>query len=194
MNVQNLRDNYPKLISYMETKCYSKTYVGRLKWEIKKILSTVDSNEWSCYLEVYQDYTKTLHSDNYLRDKRTIIGAIEQFYVHGRYPDGSRRHELFKRGAYPLLSPEFKSIIDIYCETEKKRGKKLTTIYTGFHNASTFFLSLQQNGIDNLAKITEEAVIFIFMAPDGTLLIENKNVQFLLRPRRLLHKLEIYAF
>jgi len=36
MNVQNLRDNYPKLISYMETSGYSKTYVGKFKREIKK--------------------------------------------------------------------------------------------------------------------------------------------------------------
>jgi integrase len=184
MKMQNLRDNYHKLISYMETKGYSKTYVGRLKQEIKKILSTVDSKDWSCYIDVYLEYTKTSHSDDYLRDKRTIIGAIEQFDVHGRYPDGSRRHELFKRGAYPLLSPEFKSVIDYYCEAEKKRGKKLTTIYTESHNASTFFLSLQQNGIDNLVKITEEAVLSIFMSTDGTLLRScsyKKNIAAVLK-------------
>jgi len=184
MKMQNLRDNYPKLISYMETKGYSKTYVGRLKREIKKILSTVDSKEWSCYIDVYLEYTKTSHSNDYLRDKRTIIGAIEQFDVHGRYPDGSRRHELFKRGAYPLLTPEFKSVIDYYCEAEKKHGKKVTTIYTESHNASTFFLSLQQNGIDNLVKITEEAVLSIFMSTYGTLLRScsyKKNIATVLR-------------
>lgn len=170
MNVQNLRDNYPKLISYMETNGYSKTYSGRIEREIKKILLTADSKEWSCYKDIYLEYTKISHSDAYLRDKRTIIGAIEQFDVHGRYPDGSHRHELFQRGAYPLLSPEFKFIIDYYCEAESKRGKKVTTIYTESHNASTFFLSLQQKGIDNLVEITEEAVLSIFMSPDGTLL------------------------
>ena len=39
MNVKNLQDNYPKLISYMEANGYSKTYVERFKREIKKILS-----------------------------------------------------------------------------------------------------------------------------------------------------------
>ena len=161
MNVQNLRDNYPKLISYMESNGYSKTYVDRFKREIKKIISA-DSKEWSCYTDVYLEYTKTSQSPDYLRDKRTIIGAIEQFDVHGRYPDGRRRHELFERGSYPLLSPEFKSVIDLYCEKENKRGKKLTTIYTEFHNASTFFLSLQQKGIKSLDKTTEKAVLSIF--------------------------------
>jgi len=184
MNVQNLRDNYPKLISYMETNGYSKIYVDRLKREIEKILSAVDSKGWSCYTDVYLEYTKTSHSPDYLRNKRTIIGAIEQFDVHGRYPDGRRRHELFKRGAYPLLSPEFKSVIDHYCGAEKKRGKKVTTIYTESHNASTFFLSLQRKGIDSLDKITEEAVLSIFMSPDETLLRSysyKKNITAVLK-------------
>ncbi len=184
MNVQNLRDNYPKLISYMETNGYSKTYVDRFKREIKKILAAVDSREWSCYTDIYLEYTKKSYSSDFLRDKRTIIGAIEQFDVHGRYPDGRRRHELFKRGSYPLLSPEFKSVIDLYCEVEKKRGKKTTTIYTESHNASTFFLSLQQKGINSLDKTTEEAVLSVFMSPDGTLLRRcsyKKNIAAVLK-------------
>lgn len=184
MNVQNLQGNYPKLISYMENNGYSKTYVDRFKREITKILVLVDSEDWSCYTDVYWEYTKTPHSPDYLRNKRTIIGAIEQFDVHSRFPDGRRRHELFKRGAYPLLSPEFKSVIDYYCEAEKKRGKKVTTIYTESHNASTFFLSLQQKGINSLVKITEEAVLSIFMSPDETLLRScsyKKNITAVLK-------------
>jgi len=167
MNVQNLRDNSPKLISYMEINGYSKIYIDRFKREIIKLLST-DSKEWSCYKDAYLEYTKTSHSYDYLRNKRTIIGAIEQFDVYGRYPDGRRRHELFERGSYPLLSSEFKSIIDLYCEAGKKQGKKPTTIYTESHNASTFFLSLQKKGITSLEKITEKAVLSIFMSPDET--------------------------
>lgn len=184
MNVLNLRNNHPKLISYMETNGYSKTYVDRFKREVEKILTSVNSKEWSCYTDVYLEYTKTLYAPDYLRDKRTIIGAIEQFDVYGRYPDGRRRHELFERGSYPLLSPEFKSVIDLYCEVEKKRGKKLTTIYTESHNASTFFLSLQQKGINSLDKITEEAVLSIFMSPDETLLRScsyKKNIAAVLK-------------
>lgn len=116
MNVQNLQDNYPKLISYMEANSYSKTYIDRIKREIEKIFLTVDSKELSCYTDIYLEYTKTSHSHDYLRNKRTIIGAIEQFDVHGRYPDGRHRHELFERGSYPLLSQEFKSVIDYYKE------------------------------------------------------------------------------
>ena len=200
MNVQNLRDNYPKLISYMETNGYSKTYVDRFKREIKKILVATDSNKWSCYTDVYLGYTKITHSPGYLREKRTIIGAIEQFDIHGRYPDGRHRHELFERGAYPLLSPEFKSIIDHYCEVEKKRGKKDSTIYTESHSASTFFLSLQQKGMDSLDKITEEAVLLVFMSPDETLLRScsyKKNIAAVLKAYIPYHRqtcLKVLAF
>ncbi len=124
MNVQNLRDNYPKLISYMEINGYSKTYFNRFKLEIEKIIALAGLKEWSCYTDVYLDYLNKPLSSDYLRNKRTIIGAIEQFDVHGRYPDGRRRHELFKRGSYPLLSPEFKSVIDCYSETAKKKGQE----------------------------------------------------------------------
>lgn len=53
MNVQNLRDNYPKLISCMENNGYAKAYVDRFKREIKKILALADSKDWSCYTDVY---------------------------------------------------------------------------------------------------------------------------------------------
>ncbi len=169
MDLQNLRDNYPKLISHMKNNGYSKTYVDRFSREIKRILSLAGSKEWSCYTDVYLEYAKTQHSPDYLRNKRTLIGAIEQFVVYGNYPDGQRRHKLFARGAYPLLLPEFKAVIDYYCNAEEKRGKKNSTIYTESHNASTFLLSLQQKGIDRLNKITEEAVIAVFMTSDGHL-------------------------
>ncbi len=184
MNVQNLRDNYPKLIFYMESNDYSKTYVARFKREIEKILAAVEAKKWSCYTDFYLEYTKKSYSPDTLRDKRTIIGAIEQFDVYGRYPDGRRRHELFERGSYPLLLSEFKSIIDFYCEVGKKQGKKPTTIYTESHNASTFFLSLQKKGINSLEKITEKAVLSIFMSPDETQLRScsyKKNIAAVLK-------------
>lgn len=83
-----------------------------------------------------------------------------------------------------MLSKEFKTVIDYYCATEKKRGKKDSTIYTSSNNASTFFLSLQKKGIDSLNQITEEAVISIFMSPNETLLKScsyKKNIAAVLK-------------
>ena len=169
MDVQNLRNTYPQLITYLEDHGYAKTYVTRFTREIRRILARGDSPEWSSYTDVYRDYTKTSQSLQYLRNKRTIIGAIEQFAVYGRFPNGRRRHELFARGAYAVLTPEFRSIIDIYRVVAQHEGKKLTTIAVEAHSAATFFLSLQRQGITNLTHITEEAVLAIFLAPNDTL-------------------------
>ena len=169
MDVQNLRNTYPQLITYLEDHGYATTYVARFTREIRRILARGDSPEWSSYTDVYRDYTKTSQSLQYLRNKRTIIGAIEQFAVYGRFPNGRRRHELFARGAYAVLTPEFRSIIDIYRVVAQHEGKKLTTIAVEAHSAATFFLSLQRQGITNLTHITEEAVLAIFLAPNDTL-------------------------
>ena len=168
MDVQNLRDHYPQLLAYMEDQGYSKLYVARFTWELKRILARADSTAWSGYADVYRDYTHISQSLEYLREKRTIIGAIEQFDLYHRFPDGRRRHELFPRGAYPLLSPEFRSIIDDYAAVAQHQGKKPTTIDTESHQAATFFLALQHQGIDRLVSVTEAAVLSVFLSPDGT--------------------------
>lgn len=168
MNLENLRNTYPQLITYLEDHGYAPSYIARFTREFKRILARADSQNWTCYADVYRDYTQTPHAPEYLREKRTIIGAIEQFVVHHRFPDGRRRHELFPRGAYPLLVPEFRSIIDEYGDVAQHQGKKSTTVYAESHHAATFFLSLQHSGIERLADITEAAVLAIFLSPEET--------------------------
>jgi len=167
MNVQNLRENYPRLISYMTENGYSESHVVRFRREIKRILLLSDSKGWKPYTDVYLAYTKTSHSPSYLRNKRTIIGAIENFDIFGQCPDGRRRHGILRRTGYNSLPEEFKSVIDCYCKTERTRGKKESTIYTESHNATSFLLSLRHKGMDTLEKITEKAVIDVFASPDG---------------------------
>ena len=168
MNTQHLEDNYPRLISYLEENGYSRIYISRFKREINHILSMARLKNWSSYMDIYLGYAKSSNSMDYLRNKRTIIGAIEQFDIFGRYPDGRHRHELYPRGSYVFLSDEFKSIIDCYIEAESKRGKKKSTIYTESQNASTFLLSLQGKGMNALDEITEEAVLSFFVSSEGT--------------------------
>ncbi len=119
-------------------------------------------------MDIYLDYTKSSNSKDYLRDRRTILGAIEQFDIFGRYPDGRHRHELYARDSYVFLPKEFKSLIDCYLEVESKRSKKASTIYTESHNAATFLLSLQEKGINALDEISEEAVLGFFISTEGT--------------------------
>jgi len=184
MNIQNLRVNYPKLISYMEADGYSRSYVDSFKREIKNILTTEHLEEYSSYTDLYLNSSKASSHPSCLRQKRTIIGAIEQFDIHGRYPDRRRRHRLLDRGSYHLLSKEFQSVIDFYREVESKRGKKPATINTEFCSASSFFLSLQKQGIYRLSDTTEVSVLSIFMSSDQVQLKScsyKKNVTAVLK-------------
>ena len=128
MDVQNLRDNYSKLIVYMEEYGYSNIYIENVRREIKHILSKAASKNWETYTDVYLEYTKKSSSKQYLRNKRTFIGIIEGFDKRGQYPDGRRQQNIIKRGFYHSLKPEFKALIDCYRASESKRDKKATTI------------------------------------------------------------------
>ena len=174
MNVENLRNNHPKLISYMEAAGYSKDYIGRLQKEIQKILAEADSKDWDCYSDVYKDYKATPLSLGSLGRKRAFIGIIKEFDHNGKYPDG-KWSGLVERGAYPKLVAEFRSLIDYHSTVERKRGKKESSIRTESQNAAAFLLSLQEVGISKLDDITEEAVMSVFVSPKGERLKSHAN-------------------
>lgn len=162
MDVQNLQKKYPQLITYLESNDYSKSYIARFSRDIRRILHQAKLKGWKSYTDAYQAYAVTSKSSNFLREKRTIIGAIENFEILGLYPHRCQRHQILRKSSYDLLPAEFKSLIDHYCESEKDSGKKGSTIYTESHNATTFLLGLHQKGMDSFNKITENAVLEIF--------------------------------
>lgn len=170
MDFQNLLEHHQKLLSYMESNGYSEFYISRFRDEIGWILRNAETKQWPSYTDIYLEYIHVPHSKDYLRNKRTIIGAIEQFDLYGNYPNGRRRHTLFSRGAYHLLVPEFQELIDFYCEAEKRHGKKDTTIYSESHHAASFLLALQKDGAGSLEKVTEEQVISFFVSKEGALI------------------------
>lgn len=169
MDLQNLKEHHEELLSFMENNGYSSTYIRRFREEINRILAKADSHDWQSYRDVYLDYLKASHSKDYLRNKRTIIGALEQFDDFGRMPDGRSRHTLFERGSYHLLCSEFRELIDFYRIYEKKRGKKESTIRGEALNAASFLHQMQQRGAQCLDAITEEDVLSFFLAEDGSL-------------------------
>jgi len=184
MDIENLRSNYPKLITYMEESGYCKAYVERVRQEINRILSKASIKGWASYADIYLEYTKTSSSKNYLHERLTILGAIESFDVQGQYPNGRKRQRLVKRGTYHLLQPDFKTVIDNYCKFERLRGKKEASIYCESHSAASFFLTIQQSGINAVGEITEDAVLSVFLAEDGRLCRSyayKKNIAAVLR-------------
>ncbi len=166
MNVENLRNNHLKLISYMETAGYSNDYINRLRREIQWILAEAETRGWDCYNDVYRHYELIPLSSGNLEKKQAIIGAIMEFDLHGNYPDG-KWSGLVERGAYPKLVPEFRSLIDYYCMVARERGKKESSINTEYKNVSAFLLYMQNAGINRLDDITEEAMMPVFVSPEG---------------------------
>jgi hypothetical protein len=169
MNLQYLQDNYPKLILYMKEGGYTKSYINRVKHEIKQILSEAEAQKWDSYKAVYLSYVKAGKAKAYLSEKRSLLGTIERFAVNDQYPDGHQHKGIISREKYPLLIPVFKAIIDNYCVVAEERGKKSSTIYVESHNAASFLLDLQQRGFDGLEKITEDAVLSAFLVPENGL-------------------------
>lgn len=169
MNTQNLRDNYPKLIDYMERSGYCATYIIKVRREIDYVLSRADSKDWASYTDIYLEYVNKSSSRHYLRDKLNCLGIIERFDNRGQYPDGRLRQQIVKRGLYHLLLPEFKAVVDCYQASESKRNKKATTIIGEASHGASFLHALQQKGINTLGEITEAAVLSVFVGDDNTL-------------------------
>ena len=166
MNTQNLRDNYPKLIDYMERAGYSATYIIKVRREINHLLSRADSKSWVSYTDIYQEYANKSTSKSYLRNKLNYLGIIESFDNRDQYPDGRQRQQIIKRGLYHLLLPEFKAVVDCYRASESKRNKKATTIICEASHGASFLYALQQKGIKTLGAITEAAVLSVFIGED----------------------------
>lgn len=169
MDLQNLKKHREELLSFMEDNGYSITYIRRFRDEIKHILTEADSRGWQSYQDVYLEYLKAPHSEDYLRNKRTIIGALEQFDDFGRLPDGRHRHTLFERGVYHLLGQEFRELIDFYRIHERERGKRESTIRGEAFNTASFLYQMQERGARSLEEVTEDNVLSFFISEDGSL-------------------------
>ena len=169
MDLQNLREHHEELLSFMENNGYSSTYIQRFRDELNRILADADSSLRQSYRDIYLEYLKVPYSKDYLRNKRTIIGALEQFELFGHLPDGRHRHTLFERGSYHLLEPEFQELIDFYRMYEKQRGKKESTIRGESLNTASFLYQMQEQGAQCLDEVTEDAVLSFFVSEDGSL-------------------------
>lgn len=167
MDLSHLQEHYEELLIYMEQKNYSGTYINKFRQEIEHIIKNSGNNNWRSYRDIYEEYEKVSHSESYLRNKRTIIGALEQFDINGLFPDGRRRHSLTDRGSYHLLTEEFKELIDYYVDAERKRGKKETTIIGEAQNTASFLFHMQQKGCKFLKNISEEDVLSFFVSESG---------------------------
>jgi integrase len=164
-----LRDKYPCLLTFLRDNGYSKSYIRKFKTEIKAILRLMDINEWDSYSSLFLRYSAMGYGATYFRNKKSVLGLIEQFDAKDKYPGGPGIFTRFgQEDPFDSLSPEFKQVIETYIAAETDRGIKASTLRVSSLNTASLFRCLQSMDITMLAQI-EEKHILDFFYNDGQL-------------------------
>ena len=172
MYLDNLRKSYPSLLERLDIDGYSHAYITGVGSMIKTIFAESDENEWESYYDIQRYFEAKYTSRGTLIRKRTILGAIMEFDLFGKFPDRTTPTlARVRRGSYYKLSPEFMSVVDHFKSTELERGIKDTSINMAASNASSFFIKMQQAGAYRLSEITEELVVPMFVPLEKGLLM-----------------------
>ena len=165
MSLENLGASYLHLLSYMEDAGYSEIYIKGIHKEIQWILAENDSHQWSDYHDICKHYEREAVSHrNYMR-KRAYLGAIMEFDLYGKLPDGTDS-ALIKKGAYSKLTPAFKAIVDYFIQHELERGVENATVRVWKNEASCFLIFLQEANVTRLSDVREETALSFFLSSD----------------------------
>lgn len=76
MDLQNLKDKYPLLISYMEAENYSKPYIRSIEKDIGWILKESGHYKWDTYDNIYRTYMDEWKNKTTLKHKRRRLSLI----------------------------------------------------------------------------------------------------------------------
>lgn len=163
MDLRNLRDTYPLLLSYMETKSYSKQYIQYIEKDILWIINESGHYAWLSYDDIYQTYVDKWSNKTTLNHKKRRLLVIERFDLESKMPNGLKHAH--KSSAYDSLSAEFKNFIDTYRNLEGLGYSKKYLKSTSYMVCS-FLLDLQNKGINSFKSVTEESVLDVFSS-DG---------------------------
>lgn len=173
MDLEKLCNNHADLIQHMQKDGYSEDYVRRLKTEINWLIRNKEKKEIQTYEDaccIRESHTK---SSEMQRWYRLAYGILKRFDINHEYPDRRRKEPLIKRGAYPQLNATFKEVIDLYKESDRKRGLKEHTIYGNTSAGSCFLLAMQNQGHLTLEDITEDDAMSFFTDENGTVVLSS---------------------
>lgn len=166
MNVRNLKENHPLLLSYMAKKGYKESSINRYRNQIQWITDNAENRAWTSYKDIYLEYASYGYSYNWLRGKKALLGTLERFDLYGEYPDGKHHFPFFGKKAYDFLLPDFKKLIDFYENVEQKNDLQPSTLKNRACSASRFLYYLQNKGCCSVADVTEE-MVQAFFTPDA---------------------------
>lgn len=96
MSFENLKNNYSKLLEFLEKESTLLTVIRCVSREIKNILENAQANQWETYKNIYHAYEHHGLSKDVLRSRRHILRMIERYDVRGEFPDRLRRSYALK--------------------------------------------------------------------------------------------------
>lgn len=163
MDLQNLRDTYSLLLSYMEAESYSKQYIRYIEKDILWIINESSHYTWQSYDDIYQTYVDKWSNKTTLSHKKRRLLVIERFDLESKMPNGLKHAH--KSSAYDSLSAEFKDFIDTY---RNLKGLGYSNVYlkSTSYMVCSFLLDLQNKGVNSFKSVTEESVLDVFSS-DG---------------------------
>lgn len=159
MDLQNLKTNYPILLSYMEEQHYGKQYIKFIAKEINWIVNEETHQKWKNYDDIHGTYAQIWKNKHTLANRCRGLSVIERFDLAFAMPDGKKHN--FKPSNYDFLCKEYRHFIDIYRSIEKP-GVTKPYCKSIEYTACSFLLEIQKNGIDSLEQITEKSVWDVF--------------------------------
>ena len=165
MDLENLGNNYSRLLSGMKETGYSEIYIKGIHKTIQWVLAESEHHNWDDYPDVCKYYEQTSDSRNNYMRKRAYLGVIMEFDLYGKLPDG-KDSGLIKKGAYTKLEQTFKTLVDYFRQTELERGVEKTTVNVWKNEASCFLNFLQEAGIYRLVDAGEETALSFFISSD----------------------------
>lgn len=169
MDFKNLQKNYENLLNHLEKNKYTPSYITRVQQDIEWILNNTNE-KWNSYVDIYYDIISKSNSKNHQKNQRVALRAIERFDLYGIYPNRTKTGGLIKRGSYYKLCPEFKQLMDVYLENEKKQGiLKIRTILHNISASSSLLYHIQKRGVNTLENTSEDDVLSFFTD-------EHKNI------------------
>lgn len=157
MELTNLTDKIPKLISAMKTAGYSANYIGLIEKMSKWICEQLPIYEWNSFEEIEATVSSVYTSKTATRSLLARLHLIQRFYEDGIL--SSAGHRFLMTSSYRKLCAGYKNIVD------RTFGKGLTPVdkdYKMWSVISTFLLRLQNRSMLTLSELSQNDILEVF--------------------------------
>lgn len=164
LDMTYLHNHLDELVSYMEQHDYSESCIRRLRFIANRIIVLSRTIEWNSYNEILEWYSLQHHKLSYLKGVVDVLGILEAFHNRNERPNNreTQNRLCLISNSYSVLNPTFHNLIDLSISIFQKRGLKSTTIASLKSVVSTFFVSMQRHGANNLNSISADMILQYF--------------------------------